>query len=122
MTANLQSQGTISHIVSLRPSLHLQHHSAKYNAFLADFPSITNPCLPPQPGKHNVTHHVNTTGLPVYAKARRLPPDLLRTLVLLIFKHMLEQEIIQPSNSQWSSPLQMVLKKTPGDWQCCGDY
>jgi len=35
---------------------------------------------------------------------------------------MLEQETIQPSNSQWSSPLHMVPKKTPGDWRPCGDY
>ena len=35
---------------------------------------------------------------------------------------MLEQEIIRPSNSQWSSPLHMVPKKTPGDWRPCGDY
>ena len=35
---------------------------------------------------------------------------------------MLEQAVIQPSNSQWSSPLHMVPKKTPGDWRLCVDY
>ena len=34
----------------------------------------------------------------------------------------MEQGIIQLSDSQWSSPLHMVPKKTPGDWQPCGDY
>jgi len=35
---------------------------------------------------------------------------------------MMEQGIIQPSDSQRSSPLHMVPKKTPGDWRPCGDY
>jgi len=71
--------------------------------------------------KHNVTHHINTTGPPVYAKARRLPPDCLH-IARQEFEHQLESEIIQSSNSQWSSPLHMVPKKIPGDWRPYGDY
>ena len=35
---------------------------------------------------------------------------------------MMQLGIIRPSSSNWSSPLHMVPKKTPGDWQPCGDY
>ena len=106
MTTNLQSQGTIYHVESLRPSFHLQTDSTEYDALMAEFPSVTRPCLPPQPVKHSVTHHINTTGPPVHASARRLPPDRLR-ITRQEFEHMLGQDIIQPSNSQWFSPLQL---------------
>ena len=70
--------------------------------------------------RHTVTHHIHTTGPPDYARAYRLPPDHLR-IAKQEFEHMMEQDIIQPSDSQWASPLHMVPKKTPGDWRPCGD-
>ena len=121
MTTHLHSKGTISHVVSPSPFFPLQQLNTEYDALLAEFPSVTKPCLPPQPVKHSVTHHIHTKGPPVHARARRLPPDRLR-IARHEFEHMLEQGIIQPSNSQWSSPLHMVPKKTPGDWRPCGDY
>ena len=35
---------------------------------------------------------------------------------------MLQLGIIQPSSSNWASPLHMVPKRTPGDWRPCGDF
>ena len=119
-TTSLQSQGNISHIVSPSPSFPSQHNM-EYDAILAVFPSVTKSCAPPCPIKHTVTHHINTTGPPVHAWAHRLLPDCL-CVARQKFEHMLKQAIIQSSNSQWSSPLHVVPKKTPGDWRPCGDY
>ena len=121
MTTLLQTKGTISNVVSLRPSFSPQQADTEYDALLAEFPAVTKPCLPPHPVKHTVTHHINTCGPPVHARPRRLPPDRLRA-ARNEFEHMMELGIVQPSNSQWSSPLHMVPKKTPGDWRPCGDY
>ena len=107
-TTSLHTKGTISKIVSPSPSL-LQLHNTEYDALLAEFPSVTKPCTSPHPVRHSVTHHIRTTGPPVHARARRLPPDRLR-IARNEFEQMMEQGIIQPSDSQWSSPLHMVPK------------
>ena len=73
------------------------------------------------PIKHDITHHITTTGPPVSACPRRLSPEKL-TIARQEFEHMLQEGIICPSSSNWSSPLHMVPKKTPGDWCPCGDY
>ena len=68
-----------------------------------------------------MTHHITTTGPPVSAQFRRLPPERLKA-ARQEFEHVLQQGIIRPSSSNWASPLYMVPKKTPGDWRPCGDY
>ena len=108
--------------LSPTPSLPTDGTSDDYLSLLSEFPDITkihnyNDC----PVRHDVTHHIPTTGPPVSSRARRLSPEHLK-IARREFEHMLELGIIRPSSSSWSSPLHMVPKKTQGDWRPCGDY
>ena len=106
-------------------SLHVLTNIQKSNpaaAVISDFPELTQPkysCV--TQSTHNVTHHIVTTGPHAHARARRLAPDRMN-IAKREFDHMLDLDIIEPSNSDWASPLHMVPKKTPGDWRPCGDY
>ena len=104
------------------PSLVTHVSSDDYRPLLAEFPEITkvhnfNDC----PVRHDVTHHITTTGPPVRARACRLTPERLK-IARHEFEHMIELGIIRLSSSSWASPLHMVPNKTPGDWRPCGDF
>ncbi len=118
---HLHVKGMSSSVSSLCASLGLKDVSDPYRALLSDFPTLIQVCSPDVPIKHDVVHHIETTGPPVYARPRRLAPDRLRA-AKKEFEHMLQLGIVRPSSSAWASPLHMVPKKTPGDWWPCGDY
>lgn len=65
-------------------------------------------------------HHIITNGAPVHARPRRLDPvkaaEVKKQINLL-----LEQGVIRPSSSNWSSPIHLVLKPD-GTWRLVGDY
>jgi len=117
----LRIQGIVSCSTSPSPSLYSRDPSNPYLQLLSEFPELSQVTAPDTPVKHDVLHHIETTGPPVSARPRRLAPDRLKA-AKREFEHMLQLGIIRPSSSPWSSPLHMVPKKTPGDWRPCGDY
>ena len=70
--------------------------------------------------RHNVTHHIQTTGPPVASKSRRLPPDKFQA-AKKEFETMMELGISRPSKSSWASQLHCVPKKN-GQWRFVRDY
>ncbi len=66
----------------------LKDVSDPYRALLSDFPTLILVCSLDVPIKHDIVHHIESTGAPVYARPRRLAPDRLR-VAKKEFEHML---------------------------------
>ena len=92
-----------------------------YSDILSEFQEVTTPCIKKCRLLGKVEHHIDTRSRrPAFVCARRLSPDKLAA-AKKEFKKLLEMDVIQPSNSPWSSPLHMV-EKPSGGWRACGDY
>lgn len=101
-------------------AIHLITSSQDYHGILKTFPNVLRPMSLKQPPKHDVVHHIETTGPPLFARARPLPPDKYKA-AKEEFERMMEMGICQPSKSPWASPLH-VVKKKDGGLRICGDY
>ena len=78
---------------------------------LNQFPELTRPTTKGETVKHGITHKIVTKGHPVFVRPQRLPPDKLVT-AKWEFDEMIKLGVIEPSDSEWSSALHMVPKKT----------
>ena len=120
-TTQLRVQGVLSQATSPSPSFLPLQPTNVFTSIIAKYPAVFQPHLNSHSVVHNVTHHIQTSGPPICARARRLSPEKL-AVAKQEFEHLLEQGIIRASSSQWSSPLHMVPKKSTGEWRPCGDY
>ncbi|XP_064458870.1 uncharacterized protein LOC135369139 [Ornithodoros turicata] len=87
-------------IRALRPA-------SPYDALLDEFPDITKPCNLKAPVKHDVTHHITTTGSPISSCFRRLHGDRL-AVAKREFDHMLDLGIIRLADCTVFTTLDLV--------------
>lgn len=105
---------------SQEESIYMVNRDHTHHDLLKKYPDVLRPMTLKTPAKHDVTHHIETTGPPIYSRPRPLPPDKYKA-AKLEFERMIEMGICKPSNSPWASPLHIVKKKD-GSLRVCGDY
>lgn len=101
-------------------SVNAINHNDVYINLLQRYPAITLPLSDLQTPQHAVQHHLETTGAPVYCRARPIPPKYYMQ-AKAEFQRMVSDGICRPSRSPWASPLHIVTKKD-GSIRPCGDY
>lgn len=117
---SLKVNGILSKVDPISPVLCFQQVPEAYRQLLQDHQTIITPSKQVKPS-HDIQHHIVTKGPPVACRPRRLDNAKFQ-VAREEFDKMLQQGIIRPSKSPWSSPLHMVPKKNEGEWRPCGDY
>ena len=88
---------------------------------LDKYPEIISPHINKNNNYCGVYHRIDTgSHLPVFAKSRQLSAEKL-SATKEEFKRLINEGVITPSDSEWSSPLHLVPKQS-GGYRCCGDY
>ena len=90
----------------------------KVRHIIEDFPQLLNPSAV-LPINHNIEHSIQIVGKPPAFRPRRLNPRM-HTIAKNCFMDLLDNDIIEPSDSDYASPLHMVPKKD--SYRVVGDY
>ncbi|GFX16685.1 retrovirus-related Pol polyprotein from transposon 297 [Trichonephila clavipes] len=90
-------------------SIKLVSGESIFHGVLREFTEIVKPPSFSQEVKHNIKHFIETSGAPVFAKARRLADDRLK-IAKYEFQHMLNLGHVRPSKCNYASPLHIVPK------------
>ena len=72
-------------------------------------------------GQGGTPHRHALLSSSVCARSSSVAEQILLAAAKEEFNSLLEMEVIQPSDSPWSSPLHMV-EKPSGGWRACGDH
>ena len=74
----LEVQGVVSALSSPSPTLFPRKARNKLEKLLGEFPAVTQPGNMEHVIKHDITHHIATTGPPTSSRTRRLAPERLQ--------------------------------------------
>ena len=83
----------------------MRHVPADIRELLAEFPGIVRPPDAPPAPSHGVEHVIETSGRPIFSKARRLDSEKLK-IAQAEFQQLEKAGIVRRSTSPWASPLQ----------------
>ena len=86
---NLQVNGIATCESTTNLTVLPQKPTNAFEAIVRQFPLVIQPYNPQQPIKHQVTHHITTTGPPVHSHTQRLSPERL-SVARKEFEHMMQ--------------------------------
>ncbi|CAB0010077.1 unnamed protein product, partial [Nesidiocoris tenuis] len=69
----------------------------------------------------DIFHYIETTGKPIHFRARPLPPEKMRKAKAEVEK-LIKADILEPSKSEWASPMHVVNKTNSEELRITVDY
>ena len=111
-----ESDLKVNEIVQIDPNTNGPHAD-----LLKKFPNLTSDDISIPPCMMEFQHEITTMGRPPAARPRKLNPSMTEIAKNTIYG-MLDDGLLKPSNSPYSSPIHIVEKKSSKSHRLVGDY